>query len=153
MLPRLLERAGASDNGSITGLYTVLVEGDDMLDPIGDASRAILDGHIVLSRALATSGHFPSIDVLESISRVGPAVTTKEQRSAATDMRRLMAAYRDAKDLIEIGAYVEGTNPLVDRAVDLREAMDGFLRQDLHESTSAQDAWDWLGRLVGGPPG
>jgi flagellum-specific ATP synthase len=153
MLPRLLERAGAAAQGSITGLYTVLVEGDDMLDPIGDATRAILDGHIVLSRALATSGHFPSIDVLESISRVGPAVTSPEQRAGATEMRRLLAAYRDAKDLIEIGAYVPGTNPVVDRAVELREATDGFLRQDLHESTSAQDAWDWLGRLVGGLPG
>ncbi|MDQ1459274.1 MAG: flagellum-specific synthase [Actinomycetota bacterium] len=153
MLPRLLERAGASDVGSITGLYTVLVEGDDMLDPIGDATRAILDGHIVLSRALATSGHFPSIDVLESISRVGPAITTREQRAAATEMRRLLAAYREAKDLIEIGAYVSGTNPLVDRAVQLREAMDGFLRQDLHEATPTMDAWEWLERLVGGPPG
>jgi flagellum-specific ATP synthase len=152
MLPRLLERAGASDRGSITGLYTVLVEGDDLMDPIGDAARAILDGHIVLSRALATSGHFPSIDVLDSISRVGPAVTTKEQRSASTDMRRLMAAYRDAKDLIEIGAYVAGTNPLVDRAVELREAMDGFLRQDVDDVTPAQEAWDWLARIVGGPP-
>ena len=153
MLPRLLERAGASDIGSITGLYTVLVEGDDMLDPIGDASRAILDGHIVLSRALATAGHFPSIDVLESISRVGPAVTSTEQRRAATEMRRLLAAYRDAKDLIEIGAYVPGTNPLVDRAIQLREAMDGFLRQDLHETTPATDAWAWLERLVGGASG
>jgi flagellum-specific ATP synthase len=153
MLPRLLERAGASDVGSITGLYTVLVEGDDMLDPIGDATRAILDGHIVLARSLATSGHFPSIDVLESISRVGPAVTSPEQRAAATEMRRLLAAYREAKDLIEIGAYVAGTNPLVDRAIQLREAMDGFLRQNLHETTPAQDAWAWLERLVGGPPG
>jgi flagellum-specific ATP synthase len=153
MLPRLLERAGASDVGSITGLYTVLVEGDDMLDPIGDATRAILDGHIVLSRALATSGHFPSIDVLESISRVGPAVTTVEQRAAATEMRRLLAAYREAKDLIEIGAYVAGTNPLVDRAVQLREAMDGFLRQDVHETTPASDAWQWLERIVGGASG
>ena len=153
MLPRLLERAGASDVGSITGLYTVLVEGDDMLDPIGDATRAILDGHIVLSRALATSGHFPSIDVLESISRVGPAVTTTEQRRAATEMRRLLAAYREAKDLIEIGAYVAGTNPLVDRAIQLREAMDGFLRQDLHDATPAPDAWAWLERLVGGASG
>ena len=153
MLPRLLERAGASDTGSITGLYTVLVEGDDLMDPIGDASRAILDGHIVLSRALATSGHFPSIDVLDSISRVGPAVTSVEQRRDATEMRRLLAAYRDAKDLIEIGAYVPGTNPLVDRAIHLREAMDGFLRQDLHESTPASDAWAWLERLVGGASG
>ena len=151
LLPRLLERAGASERGSITGLYTVLVEGDDMLDPIGDASRAILDGHIVLSRALATSGHFPSIDVLESISRVGPAVTTPEQRAAATDMRRLLAAYRDAKDLIEIGAYVAGANPLVDRAVELREAMDGFLRQDVNDATPAPEAWDWLARIVGVP--
>jgi flagellum-specific ATP synthase len=153
MLPRLLERAGASETGSITGLYTVLVEGDDMLDPIGDATRAILDGHIVLSRALATSGHFPAIDVLESISRVGPAVTSTEQRAAATEMRRLLAAYREAKDLIEIGAYVAGTNPLVDRAIHLREAMDGFLRQDLHETTPAPDAWTWLERLVGGASG
>jgi len=152
MLPRLLERAGASDRGSITGLYTVLVEGDDLLDPIGDASRAILDGHIVLSRALATSGHYPAIDVLESISRVGPAVTTPEQRAAATVTRQLLAAYREAKDLIEIGAYVEGTNPVVDRAVVLKEAMDGFLRQDMYEVTPAQDAWAWLERLVGSEP-
>jgi flagellum-specific ATP synthase len=124
-----------------------------MLDPIGDASRAILDGHIVLSRALATSGHFPSIDVLESISRVGPAVTTRDQRAAATEMRRLLAAYREAKDLIEIGAYVQGTNPLVDRAVQLREAMDGFLRQDVYETTPASDAWEWLDRIVGGALG
>jgi flagellum-specific ATP synthase len=149
MLPKLLERAGAGAQGSISALYTVLVEGDDLMDPIGDASRAILDGHIVLSRALATGGHFPSIDVLESISRVGPAITSPEQRALATEMRRLLAAYRDAKDLIEIGAYVAGTNPLVDRAVQLREAMDGFLRQDLHETSTAQDAWQWLGNLVG----
>ncbi|HEU5481212.1 MAG TPA: FliI/YscN family ATPase, partial [Candidatus Tumulicola sp.] len=142
LLPKLLERAGASDRGSITGLYTVLVEGDDLMDPIGDASRAILDGHIVLARSLATAGHFPSIDVLESISRVGPAVTSREQRAAATEMRRLLAAYRDAKDLIEIGAYVAGTNPLVDRAVEAKEAMDSFLRQDVHEVTPAQDAWE-----------
>jgi len=153
LLPRLLERAGAAERGSITGLYTVLVEGDDLMDPIGDASRAILDGHIVLARSLATAGHFPSIDVLESISRVGPAVTTREQRAAAGEMRRLMAAYREARDLIEIGAYVEGTNPLVDRAVDLREAMDGFLRQDVHETTPASDAWEWLARIVGEPAG
>ena len=150
LLPRLLERAGASEHGSITGLYTVLVEGDDLMDPIGDASRAILDGHIVLSRSLATSGHFPSIDVLESISRVGPAVTTPEQRAIATETRRLLAAYREAKDLIEIGAYVAGTNPVVDRAVQLREAMDGFLRQDVQETTPALDAWAWLARIVGG---
>jgi flagellum-specific ATP synthase len=154
LLPRLLERAGTAASGSITGLYTVLVEGDDLLDPIGDGSRAILDGHIVLARSLATSGHYPAIDVLESISRVAPAVTSTEQRAAAIELRRLLAAYREAKDLIEIGAYVAGTNPLVDRAIDLREAMDGFLRQDMYESTPAPDAWAWLhGLLRGSLPG
>ena len=130
LMPRLLERAGAGEVGSITGLYTVLVEGDDMNDPVGDAARAILDGHIVLSRRLATSGHFPSIDVLESVSRVAPRIMTAEQIGQANELRRLMAAYRDAKDLIEIGAYVKGTNPTVDRAVHLRAAIDHFLRQD-----------------------
>lgn len=148
LLPQLLERAGAGEHGSITGLYTVLVEGDDMMDPVGDAARSILDGHIVLSRKLATAGHFPSIDVLESISRVTPAVTTPEQRAAASRFRRLMAAYRDARDLIEIGAYVVGSNPLVDEAIALREAMDGFLRQDLHGLTPATEAWAHLMRLV-----
>jgi len=153
LLPRLLERAGASDCGSVTGLYTVLVEGDDLMDPIGDASRAILDGHIVLSRSLATAGHFPSIDVLESISRLTPAITTPAQRAAATEVRRLLAAYRDAKDLIEIGAYVAGTSPLVDRSIVLREAMDGFLRQDLQDVSPAVESWTALGRLVGGGSG
>jgi len=131
LMPRLLERAGAGESGSITGLYTVLVEGDDMNDPIADTARSILDGHIVLSRKLATSGHFPSIDVLESISRVAPRIMTGEQIAEATELRRLMAAYRDAKDLIEIGAYVKGSNPLVDRSVQLRAAIDHFLRQDV----------------------
>jgi flagellum-specific ATP synthase len=153
LLPRLLERAGASEHGSITGLYTVLIEGDDLMDPIGDAARSILDGHIVLTRSLATAGHFPSIDVLESISRLTNAVTTPEQRAAATEMRRLLAAYRDARDLIEIGAYVAGTNPLVDRAVALREAMDGFLRQELHDLTPAPDAWARLAQLLVGGGG
>jgi flagellum-specific ATP synthase len=130
LMPRLLERAGAGEVGSITGLYTVLVEGDDMNDPVADAARAILDGHIVLSRRLATSGHFPSIDVLESVSRVAPRIMTAEQIGQASELRRLMAAYRDAKDLIEIGAYVKGTNPVVDRAVQLKPAIDHFLRQD-----------------------
>jgi flagellum-specific ATP synthase len=130
LMPRLLERAGAGERGSITGLYTILVEADDMNDPIADSARSILDGHIVLSRRLATSGHFPSIDILESISRVAPRIMTAEQMGQAAQLRRLMAAYRDAKDLIEIGAYVKGTNALVDRAVQLRAAMDHFLRQD-----------------------
>jgi flagellum-specific ATP synthase len=148
LLPRLLERAGAAERGSITGLYTVLVEADDMNDPVGDAVRSILDGHVVLSRRLAAAGHFPTVDVLESVSRVAPAITTAEQRRAATELRRLLAAHRDAKDLVEIGAYVAGTNPLVDRALARLPEIDGFLTQDLDETVAAADAWDELARVV-----
>src|SRR5206468_3432989 len=109
LLPRLLERAGTSPAGSITGLYTVLVEGDDLQDPIGDTARSILDGHVVLSRDLATAGHFPSIDVLESVSRTTAAVTTPGQRADATALRRMLAAHREVRELVEIGAYLAGT--------------------------------------------
>ena len=148
LLPKLLERAGSSERGSITGLYTVLVEGDDMNEPIGDAARSILDGHIVLSRKLATAGHFPSVDVLESISRVGPAIATPEQMEAAAELRRLLAAHRDAKDLIEIGAYVPGSNPTVDRAVNLAEPINAFLRQRMDEPAPAEQSWDALAAVV-----
>jgi flagellum-specific ATP synthase len=148
LMPRLLERAGAGESGSITGLYTVLVEGDDMNDPIADTARSILDGHIVLSRKLATSGHFPSIDVLESISRVAPRVMTAEQIAQAAELRRLMAAYRDAKDLIEIGAYVKGTNPVVDRSVQLRAAIDHFLRQEVSNIAPISESLAALGMLA-----
>jgi flagellum-specific ATP synthase len=150
LLPRLLERAGPGQHGTITGIYTVLVEGDDHNEPIGDTARSILDGHVVLDRKLATAGHFPSIDVLESISRVGPAVTTPDQRAAATELRRLLAARRDAKELIEIGAYVPGTNPEVDRATALGPAIDGFLQQRMDDQTTADAAWGALGALLGG---
>jgi flagellum-specific ATP synthase len=149
LLPRLLERAGQAEHGSITGLYTVLVDGDDMNEPIADAARSILDGHVVLSRRLATANHFPSIDVLESISRVSGAVTTPEQRAAAGELRSLLAAYRDAKDLIEIGAYVPGTNPVVDRAVALKDAADAFLKQGMHDLSSPEVSWQHLLHLVG----
>ncbi|MCW2813005.1 MAG: FliI/YscN family ATPase [Nocardioides sp.] len=149
LMPRLLERAGTSPSGSITGLYTVLVEGDDLQDPVGDTARSILDGHIVLTRALATAGHFPSIDVLESLSRVAPAVTTPEQRASATELRRLLAARRDAKELIEIGAYVPGTNPEVDRATALAPAVDGFLQQAMDDQSTAAAAWDHLAAVLG----
>jgi flagellum-specific ATP synthase len=152
LLPRLLERAGASDRGSITGLYTVLVEGDDMNEPVGDTVRSILDGHVVLSRALATSGHFPSIDVLESVSRVVGAITTPEQRADATKLRRLLAAYRDARDLIEIGAYAHGSNPTVDAAIELRPRIDSFLQQDISATTPAPQAWSWLHDLAAAMP-
>ncbi|HTV10772.1 MAG TPA: FliI/YscN family ATPase [Acidimicrobiales bacterium] len=148
LLPRLLERAGAGERGSITGLYTVLVEGDDMNDPVADSARSILDGHIVLSRKLATSGHFPSIDVLESVSRVAPRVMTPAQRAQATELRSLMAAYRDAKDLIEIGAYAKGANPLVDRAIQLKAATDLFLRQDVSTIAPVSESQLALATLV-----
>jgi flagellum-specific ATP synthase len=150
LLPRLLERAGPGPRGTITGIYTVLVEGDDHNEPIGDTARSILDGHIVLDRRLATAGHFPTVDVLESISRVAPVVTTPEQRAVATELRRLLAARRDAKELIEIGAYVPGTNPDVDRATALAPAIDGFLRQGMDERSTAAAAWQSLGEILGG---
>jgi flagellum-specific ATP synthase len=159
LLPRLLERAGAAEpgvrgvpggGGSITGLYTVLVDGDDMDEPIADAARSILDGHVVLSRRLATSGHFPTVDALESISRVVGAITTPDQRAAATGLRRLMAAQREVKDLVEIGAYVAGTNPLADRALALADPIRAFLCQDIAETASAEASWARLAALVGG---
>ena len=133
LLPRLLERAGLGEKGSITGLYTVLVEGDDMNEPIADAARSILDGHIQLSRSLAESNHYPAVDVLGSISRVAPAVATNEQLAAAGLVRELLAAWRDAKDLIEIDAYVAGTNPVVDRAIVMKASIDRFCRQPVSE--------------------
>lgn len=148
LMPRLLERAGTAPTGSITGLYTVLVDGDDLNDPIADNVRSILDGHIVLSRRLATSGHFPAIDVLESISRAEKAITTREQRQDAVTIRQLLAAKRDAKDLIEIGAYVEGSNPVVDRALRQAGDIDAFLRQDLEDLTPAEQTWGWLSQLA-----
>ncbi|MEM1333809.1 MAG: FliI/YscN family ATPase [Actinomycetota bacterium] len=139
LLPRLLERAGTSDRGSITGLYTVLVDGDDHNEPIADAVRSILDGHVVLSRELAHAGHYPAIDVLASVSRVQNAVTTDDERAAMIELRGLLAAHAEAKDLIEIGAYVPGANPIVDRAVALRPAIDGFLRQVVEDRSDAAE--------------
>lgn len=151
LLARLLERAGTGERGSITGLYTVLVDGDDMNEPIADAARSILDGHIVLSRRLATAGHFPTVEVLDSVSRVAGAITSPEQKATAQRMRRLLAAHRDAKDLIEIGAYVRGTNPLVDEAVAKEELFRGFLTQDIHETVPAEWSWNRIAELVGSP--
>ncbi len=148
LMPKLLERAGTSERGSITGIYTVLVEGDDLNDPIGDTARSILDGHISLSRALATSGHFPSIDVLNSISRVSSAVTTPEQQALARDLRRLMAAYRDAKDLVDLGAYVAGADPVVDRALLLRPGIEAFLQQGMSETEPPGGVWSRLAEVL-----
>ncbi len=150
LLPRLLERAGAAEVGSITGLYTVLVDGDDHNEPISDAARSILDGHVVLSRKLAHANHYPAIDILASVSRVASAVTTPEQRRLTSELRQLLAAEAEAKDLIEIGAYVPGTNPVVDRAVALRDPIRAFLCQFVDEQWNAAQSFERLGLLLGG---
>ncbi len=149
LLPRLLERAGAAEAGSITGLYTVLVDGDDMDEPIADCARSILDGHVVLSRRLASAGHFPTIEVLDSISRVTGAITTPEQRAAAVGLRRLLAAEREVKDLVEIGAYAPGTNPDADRALALAADIRSFLCQDMDDIAPAAESWSRLAGLLG----
>ncbi len=133
LMPRLLERAGNSATGSITALYTVLVDADDMNDPIADTARAILDGHLVLSRALTQRGHYPPIDVLSSLSRVMPNIVPEAHLQAANRLRELLAAYRDAEDLIMIGAYQQGANPLVDSAIQRMDAIQRFLRQAIDE--------------------
>ena len=133
LLPRLLERAGTSDTGSITGIYTVLVDGDDMNEPIADAVRSILDGHIVLSRSIAAQNHFPAIDVLGSVSRVMNEVVTPEHLQAAQNMRALMAVYKDAEDLIHIGAYVKGSSKRIDEAIGKIDSINDFLCQGIFE--------------------
>ncbi|RLV56469.1 FliI/YscN family ATPase [Aeromicrobium phragmitis] len=148
LLPGLLERAGASDRGTITGLYTVLIEGDDLQDPIGDAARSILDGHIVLSRELATAGHFPSIDVLESISRVAPAITSPEQRADAARLRSWLAAHRRVRELVEIGAYVTGSDPDADAAIARMPSIEAYLRQDVEETVPLDEAWARLREVI-----
>jgi flagellum-specific ATP synthase len=151
MLPQLLERAGAASVGSITGLYTVLVEGDDHNEPIADTARSILDGHIVLDRKLASAGHFPSIDVLASISRVAEAITTADQKAVAREARRLLDARADVKELVQIGAYVRGTNPLADRALTLWPALEAFLQQDMAEISPVDQSWATLATALRGP--
>ena len=144
ILPKLLERSGTSDKGSITGLYTVLVEGDDMNEPISDTVRGILDGHIVLSRALATSNHYPAIDVLESISRVMKEIIPKAQYDKAGYIKNVMSVYRKAKDLIDIGAYKAGSSAEIDEAVRLNPVINAFLRQGVDEAATYDEIKDAL---------
>jgi flagellum-specific ATP synthase len=136
LLPKLLERTGCGPVGSISGLFTVLVEGDDMDEPISDASRAILDGHIVLSRKLATRGHYPAIDVLESVSRLRNDIISETHKGEAMKILELLANYRESEDLINIGAYVTGSNPKVDLAIKNMDAINRFLQQDTNESAT-----------------
>jgi flagellum-specific ATP synthase len=151
MLPRLLERAGTCEGeGSITGFYTVLVEGDDMNEPIADAVRGILDGHIVLSRKLAGRGHFPAIETLESVSRVAKDIITPEAYDLAFRARDILATYRDTEDLITIGAYKPGQNQRVDNAVQREEGLRHFLCQKAQEHTNIEDSWSLLKQVVVG---
>ena len=148
MLPKLVERAGRTATGSITAFYSVLVEGDDLNEPISDTVRGLLDGHTVLSRKLASQGHYPAIDVLSSISRVMPNITAPEVLAAATTVRQLLAAYREHEDLISIGAYRPGANPLVDTAIAMREEINRYLRQGQHDGASLQSAQAELLKLA-----
>ncbi|WP_309121287.1 flagellar protein export ATPase FliI [Paenibacillus sp.] len=149
-LPKLLERAGTGPKGSITAFYTVLVDGDDMNEPIADAVRGILDGHIVLDRKLANRGHFPAIDVLASVSRVMNEIAPKEQIASANRMKELLSVYRDAEDLINIGAYKAGSNPDIDMAIDSIKDIWGFTRQGTDEKSTLFDAQQALIRQFSG---
>jgi flagellum-specific ATP synthase len=144
LLPRLVERVGCSQRGSITAFYTVLVEGDDENEPIADAVRGLLDGHVWLSRKLAARGHFPAIDVLASISRLMKDVTTPQHRAAAQTIRQLLAEHAEHEDLLSIGAYRRGTNRVVDVAIEMREAIDALLRQAIEQSCPYQQTVERL---------
>ncbi len=139
MMPRLLERTGTSSKGTITGLYTVLVDGDDLNEPVTDTVRGILDGHIVLSRKLANSNHYPAIDVLASISRVMPNIASKEHISDSNNIKDLMATFKEAEDLINIGAYKKGSNPKIDTAIELINDINSFLRQDTRSNFTFEE--------------
>ncbi|GAB3604630.1 flagellar protein export ATPase FliI [Conyzicola nivalis] len=148
LLAQLLERAGTGAVGSVTGIYTVLVDGDDHNEPIADSARSILDGHVVLDRKLAVSGHFPSVDPLGSISRVASRVNTAEHTEVASQLRRVLAARKSAQDLLDIGAYQPGANPLVDAAVSFEADINQFLQQRMTDQSSVVDAWAQLTRLT-----
>jgi flagellum-specific ATP synthase len=148
-LPKLLERAGTSDVGSITGLYAVLVEADDMSEPVADAVRAILDGHIVLSRELAMRNHYPAIDVLESISRVMIDIVPAAHLEAARRLQHHVAVFRRAQDLINIGAYKHGSNAEIDRAIAMMPKIEAFLRQAIEERSDYRTAVHGLIELIG----
>jgi len=150
LLPRLLERAGTSPAGSITGIYNVLVEADDMADPVGDSVRSILDGHIVLSRDLAAHNHYPAVDVLSSVSRVMVDVADRPHQDCARHLRSVLATYADAEDLINIGAYVDGSNSRIDYAKSKIDAINAFLQQDIEQGATYDETVGWLLELFAG---
>ncbi|MFW5857812.1 MAG: FliI/YscN family ATPase, partial [Planctomycetota bacterium] len=147
LIPRLMERAGRSPVGSITGFYTVLVEGDDLNEPISDATRGVLDGHLALSRRLAERNHFPAIDVMASISRVMVDVVAPDHRNAAARLRAARAVYNEAEDMINIGAYVEGANPELDQARRVMPQLNEFLKQDMQDATAFEETTKRLAEL------
>ncbi|MBB6216474.1 flagellum-specific ATP synthase [Anaerosolibacter carboniphilus] len=147
-LPKLLERSGNSDKGSITGLYTVLVDGDDLNEPITDAVRGILDGHIVLSRKLANKNHYPAIDILASVSRVMPNIVGDQHKAMANQFKNLLAVYKEAEDLINIGAYVKGSNKEIDHAVAMIDKLNNYLKQNTHDKFDYEDAQQLLAELM-----
>ena len=149
LLPRLLERAGCFVKGSITGLYTVLVEADDMNEPVADTVRSILDGHIVLSRNLASKGHYPAIDVLNSVSRLMVDIVSPEHKKLATKLKKTLAVYQEAEDLINIGAYVKGSNPEIDYALRVIGKIKDYLQQDLEEFTPIEESVSRLREIFG----
>ena len=148
VLPKLLERAGNSSVGSITGLYTVLVDGDDFNEPISDAARGILDGHIILTRDLAALGHYPAIDILQSASRVMPNIIEDEHLMAAMRFKEILAVYKGSEDLISIGAYAKGSNPHIDLAISKIDDFNGFLKQKTNEKTDFNEVIQSMKHLV-----
>lgn len=140
LLPKLMERSGTSQDGSITAFYTVLVEGDDMNDPIADSVRGILDGHIILSRKIAAKNHFPAIDIQGSVSRIMPSVVDRDHIKLAGELRENMAVYDESEDLINIGAYNKGTNPKIDRAMSLMDSINSYLRQDVNDRYTFEES-------------
>ena len=149
-MPRLLERAGCSDRGSITGLYTVLVDGDDFNEPITDTARSILDGHIMLNRKLAHKNHYPAIDVLQSISRCMSQIATREHKQLAGKLKNVMATYNEAEDLINIGAYKAGSNPEIDYAVSKIQEINAFLQQDVNDKFTFEETIQLLEHIFEG---
>lgn len=150
IMPKLLERAGNSDKGSITGLYTVLVDGDDLTEPVTDTARGILDGHIVLSRKLANKNHYPAIDVLASVSRVMSDIVTKEHKGNAFEIKKLMGTYSEAEDLINVGAYVSGSNEDIDMAISKRKPILDFLTQSTDEKFSLEEVYQKMINILEG---
>ncbi|MBK8945014.1 MAG: flagellar protein export ATPase FliI [Ignavibacteriae bacterium] len=153
VLPKLLERAGTSTKGSITGFYTVLVDGDDMTDPIADSVRSILDGHFVLTRKLANKGQFPAIDPLQSISRVMPDIVPEDHRKRSQEFNEILSAYNEAEDLINIGAYVKGSNPQIDHALNKISGLRNYLKQGINEEAIYSDSINRLNNLIEKPLG